>query len=163
MDDITLRRATADDAETITIQRRRMFEDMGVENVAGMDRMDVDFLPYVRERLVDARYCGWLAVARDEAGAERIIGGAGLVFLDWIPGYQSARPQRPYILNVYVQPDYRRRGIAPRLVNAILDHCKEEGWGYAWLHASEQGYPVYESMGFIRTREMGFGLDQPGG
>lgn len=131
-----------------------MFDDMGVDDIAGLDRMDADFLPYVRAQLADGRYRGWLAVATDESGAERIIGGAGLTFIEWIPGYLSARPQRPYILNVYVAPDQRGQGIAQRLVRAILDHCKDEGWGYVWLHASEQGYPIYERMGFNRTKEM---------
>jgi GNAT superfamily N-acetyltransferase len=149
MTDIQLRRATPDDAAAITLHRRRMFEDMGIRH-PGMDAMDAAFLPWVTERLASGAYEGWLACTPDG----EVIGGAGLIFLVWIPTFNNLEAQRPYILNVYVRPDFRRRGIAERLVRAILDEVKARGGARVWLHASEQGRPIYTRMGFALTNEM---------
>ena len=63
-------------------------------------------------------------------------------------------PGRAYILNMYTEPEYRGRGIARRIMQAILNRCCVEGFGLVSLHASAQGRPLYESLGFEPTNEM---------
>lgn len=153
MTDIILRRATTDDARIITSQRRAMFTDMGVTFVEGMDAMDKAFLPWVIAHMERGEYLGWLAVTQVE-GREVAAAGAGLFIHPWLPRYDDPRARRAYILNVYTYPDYRRRGLARRLVEAILEHCKADGFKAVTLHASDQGYPIYEALGFKVTNEM---------
>jgi hypothetical protein len=54
----TLRRATPDDAPTITAQRHQMFADNELAPEAAYNTMDLAFEPWVRERLADGRYVG---------------------------------------------------------------------------------------------------------
>jgi ribosomal protein S18 acetylase RimI-like enzyme len=150
---ITIRRATTDDAGTITIQRRAMFSDMGVASVEGLDAMDRAFLPWVIDHLMRDEYLGWLAVTQVE-GKEVPVAGAGLLIHPWLPRYDDPRGRRAYILNVYTHPDYRQRGLARQLVSTILDYCKANGFKSVTLHASDQGRPIYESIGFKATNEM---------
>ena len=49
---------------------------------------------------------------------------------------------------VLVEPDYRRRGIATRLLRAALDHLRGAGVPVVKLDATPAGRPVYESLGF---------------
>ena len=58
------------------------------------------------------------------------------------------------IVNVYTEPAYRRRGLARRLMIAMLDWLRQQGYGTVSLHASDYGRPLYESLGFKVTNEM---------
>ena len=59
-----------------------------------------------------------------------------------------------HLVNVFVEPDYRRRGIARVLVETALDWCRGEGTRVITLHASDEGRHLYESLGFYLTNEM---------
>jgi predicted GNAT family acetyltransferase len=58
------------------------------------------------------------------------------------------------IVNVYTEPDHRRRGLARRLMVTMLDWLRQEGYGTVSLHASDYGRALYESLGFRATNEM---------
>jgi predicted N-acetyltransferase YhbS len=49
---------------------------------------------------------------------------------------------------VLVEPDYRRRGIATRLLRAALDYLRGAGVPVVKLDATPAGRPVYEALGF---------------
>jgi ribosomal protein S18 acetylase RimI-like enzyme len=143
------RRATLADAEAITEQRVRMFEDAGVSTEAKMAQMRVNFLPWVRARLENDTYAGWLV---EENG--RTVGGAGLWVMDWPPHFLDPEPQRAYLLNFYVAPEMRRRGLARELLALAVAEAKARGIKVVTLHASKYGKPVYEQNDFEMSNEM---------
>jgi GNAT superfamily N-acetyltransferase len=57
------------------------------------------------------------------------------------------------VVNVYVQPDYRRQGLARRLMVEILGWSREQGIERVSLHASTMGRPLYESLAFVHSNE----------
>ncbi|MCF2969619.1 GNAT family N-acetyltransferase [Synechococcus sp. Nb3U1] len=59
-----------------------------------------------------------------------------------------------YIWGVYVEPDFRRRGIARQLTQLVLEYLHSIGCTRAILHASPSGRPVYEKLGFVTSSEM---------
>ena len=59
-----------------------------------------------------------------------------------------------YIWNVYVEPDYRRRGIATKLTKRAIAYLSSLNCTHAILHASTYGKPVYEQLGFVPKNEM---------
>ena len=59
-----------------------------------------------------------------------------------------------YIWGVYVQPSYRRKGIAKQLTNATIQHLKSINCTKAILNASPAGKPVYESLDFVPSNSM---------
>ena len=145
-----IRPATPADAERIIKHRRAMFFDMGYRDAAWLDGVAASFLPWVRQKLGTGEYLGWFAATGDGA----IAAGAGLWLLDWFPNQLDRGSLRGYILNVYTEPDYRRRGLARRLMQITLDHCREQEIAIATLHASDEGRPLYEALGFKATNEM---------
>ena len=154
IEDITFRMAMADDATLIVHHRRAMFTDVGYADIARLDAMDAAFAPYVRRAIAEGSYCGWLAVTSEG----HVAAGGGLILHEWPATPRSTDTQRAYILNMYTEPEYRKRGIARRIMNAILDCCRAEGLHSVSLHASEFGRPLYESMGFEPTNEMRLNL-----
>ena len=58
--------------------------------------------------LAEDKYVGWIT-----SDGDRVIASAGLLVLDWAPHYlDPTGEQRGYVLNVFVEPEYRRRGLA---------------------------------------------------
>ncbi len=149
-EEFSIRASTLADAETIIRHRRSMFLDMGYRDVVWLDAMSAAFLPWLRRKMEAGEYLGWLAVALDRS----IAAGAGLWLQDWMPAGVTADSRRGYILNVYTEPQYRRRGLARRLMQLMLDHCRARGLAMAALNASDEGRPLYQSLGFKPTNDM---------
>ena len=65
---------------------------------------------------------------------------------------------------VLVDPDYRRRGIATRMMNAALEYLHDARVGSVKLDATPDGRPVYENLGFriesLIERWEGVAVDQ---
>ncbi len=59
-------------------------------------------------------------------------------------------------MNVFTEPQWRRRGIAGRLVKEIITWSRNEQIDRLLLHVSDDGRSVYERLGFIAGNEMRF-------
>jgi GNAT superfamily N-acetyltransferase len=59
-----------------------------------------------------------------------------------------------YVWGVYVEPSYRKRGIAKQLTSKTVTYLKEIGCTRVVLNASPLGKPVYESLGFSGSNAM---------
>ena len=146
------RRATIDDAELITRHRKAMFADADSAPSAVLEEMGRNFEPWVRRMLVDGKYVGWIIRDRDRA-----VASAGFLLLDWAPHYlDPTGEQRGYVLNVFVEPEYRKRGLAQALMSECMDEARRRGVRVVALHASQKGQPVYEKLGFTTSNEMLF-------
>jgi GNAT superfamily N-acetyltransferase len=71
---------------------------------------------------------------------------------------QEPALRRVTVLNVYTEPTHRRRGLARRVMRVIIDWCHAEGLASIQLHASDDGRPLYASLGFLATNEMRLAL-----
>jgi GNAT superfamily N-acetyltransferase len=52
---------------------------------------------------------------------------------------------------MYTDKDYRRQGIAKRLLALVVDAAREQGCGTVWITASDMGVPFYGSCGFTHN------------
>lgn len=155
----TLRLATADDIPLMVFHRRRMFEDMGDSDAGLLDKMEPEFARWAKNKLQTGEFMTWFAVDPSNV----VAAGAALWLMAWIPGPNSTLtgPKigiRPYLLNVYTEPAYRRLGLARLLVTEIVEYCRAQGYTRLSLHASREGRPLYESLGFEGTNEMKLSL-----
>ena len=152
--DPTIRPAALEDAPTIVRHRRAMFDAMGFTNYDELDEMDARFAVWVREKMQRGEYWHWFAV--DDGG--KVAAGVGVRLMDWPPHGTDPRGPRANVLNVYVEPEHRRQGLARRLTVTALDWCRARGLRTVILHASREGRALYESMGFKPTNEMRLNL-----
>ena len=146
----TIRAATVDDAETIVRHRREMFLDMGHREEAVLDELVKSFRPWLVEKMSRLEYRAWFAIAPDGS----IAAGVGLWLMNWPPGLYTSEPWRGNILNVYTEREHRRRGLARNLVVTARDWAARHGIRVVILHSSDQGRPLYQSLGFQPTNEM---------
>jgi ribosomal protein S18 acetylase RimI-like enzyme len=144
------------DLDLICYHRLAMFRSAGwpepvVAELAG------PFRAWLEPRLADGRYFGWAIEAEGQP-----IAGIGMIEIDWPPHPRHpAEARRGYILNVYVEPEWRRRGLARRLMERAREEGQRRGIAYMVLHAAEAGRPLYEQLGWTATNEMGLALDPP--
>jgi GNAT superfamily N-acetyltransferase len=112
--------------------------------------MTAAFEQWLAPRLADGSYFGWML---EDAGV--VIAGLGMMVIDWPPHpSHPADHRRAYILNVFVEPGHRRKGLAKRLMALAEARARELGICYAILHSTRQGRPLYESLGWGATSEM---------
>ncbi|WP_339095186.1 GNAT family N-acetyltransferase [Deinococcus sp. VB142] len=152
---MNIRLATPADAEIIAQQRDAMFLDMG-EDAEKLARVHDSALAWHRRALESGLYTGFLAETDGE-----IVGGAGLLWQDLPPNPDTDLDVRGYVMNVYVRPDRRGRGLARRLLERVLEECEARGVTLVSLHASEAGRPLYEQLGFKPTNELKLKVERP--
>jgi GNAT superfamily N-acetyltransferase len=122
-----------------------MAEEMNGSDEIAMNRMMTALEPYLRAGMPEGRWHAWIAEP----------GGCGSVeIVQWVPGMLDPTPRRARIHSVYIEPSFRRRGIGRRLTETMVTWCREQGFHWIYLHASEQGRPLYESLGFECSTEM---------
>jgi ribosomal protein S18 acetylase RimI-like enzyme len=77
------------------------------------------------------------------------------LILDWPPHpFDPEGELRGYLLNVYVEPEYRKRGLAHQLVERSMAEARRRGIRVVTLHSSPAGRAIYERLGFRATNEM---------
>lgn len=90
---------------------------------------------------------------------EKAIGCATICYITLMPTNDHPAGKRAHIMNVYTNENYRRQGIARKMVTALLDEAKARGVTYISLDATENGKLLYKTLGFKENEEnMGISL-----
>ena len=55
---------------------------------------------------------------------------------------------------MFVEPEYRRRGLARGLLELCVAEARRRNIRVVSLHASREGVPLYEQLGFKTSNEM---------
>jgi len=150
----TIREATPTDLDVVMHHRRRMFEDMGTRDRDALDSMEETSRPFFAQALSDGTYRGWLVAD----GAGRVVAGGGIILLAFHSSPRDPAPRRAWIVNMYTEAEYRRRGLARRLMETMVAWCRAQRMATVYLHASDEGRPLYQSLGFTPTNEMRLSL-----
>jgi ribosomal protein S18 acetylase RimI-like enzyme len=141
------------DLETICRHRHEMFKVSGRTNEM-VAPMTEHFGPWLRPLLEDGRYFGWFIISMD-----RVIAGVGMMVIDWPPHpSHPTQSARGYVLNMYVEPDFRRQGLGRGLMELCEREAEQRGLDYLVLHATKQGRGLYEKLGWASTSEMALSL-----
>ena len=154
-DGYTLRDANLNDVPVLVKQRRWMFEDMARLKGRGLDptsldAMDEAYTAYIQTHLGDGSLHAWVI----QAGEQVVASGVVSTISQHPPHYVNVSGVIPYLHSVYTLQEYRRQGLARWIVKQAIDFCREKGFTIFKLHASQEGRPLYESLGFQSTNEM---------
>ncbi len=105
---------------------------------------------WIREKLEAGKLIALLV--RTEEGK---TAGSGCLWLrpeQPRPGWKIL--EIPYLMSMWTEKEYRRQGVATRIVREAIDWCKKHNYERIVLHASMEGRPIYEKFGFTPTDEM---------
>jgi GNAT superfamily N-acetyltransferase len=152
-----IRLATPVDSVLLATQRVAMFRDMGRTTPEIEQPLLESCADYFATALSSGEYVGWLASLA--LPPHSVIGGAGVQFRPLVPrtdpsGHFMVRGREGLILNVYVDQAYRRRGVARRLMETLIEWAPGAGIVRLVLHAAPDGRHLYQSLGFLASNEM---------
>ena len=140
-----IRSARPDDVPELVRLRAVMFDAMGVPEEG----------PAWREICAERLRAG-LAAGTVVGAVLDAPGGPGLASCvlaelhDRLPSPDDPDARHAYVLNVCTDPKWRRRGCARSVVSRLIDDLRALGATRIGLHATDDGLPLYESLGFRR-------------
>ena len=142
------------DLDLVCRHREEMFRDAGRGDDVLLP-MTAHFRAWVESRLLDGSYFGFVLL--DDSVP---VAGIGLMLIDWPPHPEHPmQDKRGYVLNVFVEPAYRNRGLARELMKLAEAEFVRRGVHYAVLHATDKGRPLYQGLCWNGTSEMAKTLD----
>ncbi len=84
----------------------------------------------------------------------RVVATASLSFCDTSrESFKSLKPPEdaPYLCNIAVDPSFRRKGIARRMLTHVEDYCRQHGWDQVYLHVrlgDDAARSLYDTSGY---------------
>ncbi len=152
-----MRLAAAADIPALARQRVTMFRDMTKLADALEGPLERATAAYMHDALPRGEYLALVAENADPQPTP--IGGAGVQLRSILPRPREdvvdlERGPEAIVLNVYVAPDWRRRGVGEALMRTLLDDLARRGIRRIVLHAADAGRRLYERLGFVPTNEM---------
>lgn len=144
-----VRALNVEDLALVCRHREEMFRDAGKSDEV-LCVMTEHFRTWLKPRLEDGTYFGHVLCDN-----EKTVAGIGLMLIDWPPHpLHPTQDKRGYVLNVFVEPEYRRRGLARQLMKLAEANFAQRGIQFAILHATEKGSSLYQTLGWDGTTEM---------
>jgi GNAT superfamily N-acetyltransferase len=141
-----IREATGADAETLLEHRLGMLEAVFRSRDPGPEEASVDMREANRVWLaghLGDDFQAWLAEIDGQ-----VAGSAAVMWFPHPPAPVNPIGLEAYILNVFTDARWRRRGVARALMARIMQEARSRGIKRIWLRASEEGRPLYLDMGF---------------
>ena len=148
MSQISIYRASAADIDTLMRWRMTVLAEVFAGEPADKALADANREYYLRA-LSDGSHVAVLAYI-DGVTA----GCGGLCFQGEMPSPDNPSGIDAYLMNIYVSPEYRRRGVARAIVTHLAGTARERGAGKIYLETSECGHHLYTSLGFTGLKGM---------
>lgn len=143
---ITFREATVADIAALARLRWQMEHERKGGDLS-LEAYTQAYIAATRDEMVRGTHQAWIAEDNGEAVA--------CVLLVWWmmpPNFENLARKRGFVSSVYTRPDYRRQGIARRLMELLVERARADGVLRLILWASEMGRPLYLDMGFTPSR-----------
>ena len=134
------RLATLEDIPEMCRLRTLQLIDEGEDEPVDVTAEMADFF---RRKMEDGSFIQWLL---EDGG--RIVATAGILYIEFTPGFHCRDGVRGYITDMYTAPEYRRRGIATHMLGMLRDDAVSRKVRRIMLGASVHGMPVYRKFGF---------------
>ncbi len=99
---------------------------------------------YFQEAIANDTFVVWMAL---DGG--NIAATGGLTLYNVPPSFSCINGKIGYISNIYTLPEYRKQGIASKLMQHIMVEAKTRGCTKVVLNATDMGRPIYEKAGFV--------------
>lgn len=84
---------------------------------------------------------------------ETVIGCATICYIHMMPTFDHPTGIRAHLMNVYTNIQYRRQGIAHKMVNLLIEKAKMEGVTEISLDTTQTGRALYRKCGFVDSEE----------
>ncbi|MFQ7181329.1 MAG: GNAT family N-acetyltransferase [Hungatella sp.] len=143
------RRAGSHDRELLTRLRLEVLRAAnGLEEDVDLSRTELESRRYYETCFPEDSHAAWLVF-----DGEEVVGTGAVSFYQVMPTYHYPSGKKAYIMNMYTRPDYRRRGIAHRVLELLTAEAEMRQIDAVTLEATAAGRPLYEAFGFTAMRD----------
>ena len=111
---------------------------------------DIDLKPalldYYNRHMADGTFVSYIAVDGD-----KIVGTSGMSFVEKPPYFGCPSGKLGLLSSMYTDNNYRRQGIAKKLLSMVVDEARAYGCGVVQITASDMGVLLYSDFGFVKN------------
>lgn len=137
-------KATTKDIPILTDLRiAYLQEDLGIITENDLQKLQTSLPDYYEKHLNQDLM---VYVAREE---DAIVSCVFLLIVEKPMSPSFITGKTGTVLNVYTKTEYRRKGHARKLITMMLEDAKACAVSVVELKATEEGYPLYKSIGFV--------------
>lgn len=123
-----------------------------IRNVFGVEptpRLLVANRQYYRRHVADGSHMAFVA---GKAGED--YGCGAVCFTDELPSPDNPTGRCAYLMNIYVRPPFRNKGLAHMIVGRLVEEAKKRKCGKIYLETTSEGKQLYLSSGFVEMPDM---------
>lgn len=146
---IIYRQATLDDIELLVKTRIIVLRAANhLDDSADMAVVEQQSYDYYKKALPNGDHTAYLIFDN-----EKFVGCGGISFFRVMPTCHNPTGYKAYLMNIYTIPEYRRRGIAYKTLDLLVNAAKDKGITHITLEATDMGRPMYEKYGFVKMND----------
>lgn len=143
------KRAAVSDIDLLTKTRIEVLRAANqLSESVEMSMVEQQSREYYEEALSSGNHVGYLVFDGD-----LFIGAGGVSFFRVMPTFHNPTGWKAYIMNMYTNPAYRRRGIAYHMLELLVQEARNRDISFISLEATQIGRPLYEKFGFVKMEE----------
>lgn len=143
---LTYKRATIEDIDLLTKTRIEVLRAANrLSDDTDLSEVEIQSYNYYQKALRDDSHIAYLTF-----DGTRFVGAGAVSFFQVMPTYHNLSGNKAYIMNMYTRPEYRRRGIAIKILDMLIKESKNRGITAISLEATDMGRPLYEKYGFVK-------------
>ena len=143
------KRATIEDIDELVRTRIEVLRAANkLDERVDMSEVERQSKDYYEKALTDGSHTAYLVYDGDT-----FVGAGGVSYFRVMPTYHNPSGEKAYIMNMYTAPEYRRKGIAFKTLDLLVQDAKERGVKAISLEATDMGRPLYEKYGFVKMND----------
>ncbi len=145
--DIRIKQST--DIDLLIEWRIRVLRDVfSIPKEKPIDSLKRANLDYYKSFLENGSHIACFAYFDNE-----IVGCGGMCLYNEMPSPDNQSGKCAYLMNIYTCPQFRKNGIAEKIVNWLIDKAEDKGITKIYLETSEAGRKMYYSVGFREMKD----------
>lgn len=137
------RRLTPDALDIFISMRINQLREEGAKDETDLRPALLD---YYTRHMADGTFVSWLAV-----DGEKIVGTSGMSFVEKPPYFGCPSGKMGLLSSMFTDPQYRRHGIAKKLLSLVVEEARNYGCGTVQITASDMGVLLYTDFGFVKN------------
>lgn len=141
---ICIRKSEIKDVNSIVSMRISLLDEMsGPLTQDEKQKLYDDNKLVIEEAIKTINFISFVAL-----DGENYIGTCSITLYTVMPGKKLPNGKQGYLQNMYIHQDYRRKGLGMDILKKTIEEAVNRGHTKITLHATEQGYGLFEKYGF---------------
>ena len=147
--ELVFQKAGPEDIDLLTKTRIEVLRAANrLDETVDLSEVERQSREYYQDALTAGSHVAYLVTADG-----KFAGAGGISFYRVMPTYHNPTGEKAYVMNMYTKPEYRRMGIARRMLDLLVAASKERGIFHITLEATDMGKPLYETYGFVKLND----------